>query len=175
MIHIVKGVSVVSEAEVDIFLESPFFFYDPVDVDNFISGSSALSKPCLYTWKFSVHILLKPSLKDFEHYLASMRSETIIQWFEQSLVLPFFGLEMKAELFKSRGHCCRSESFLNAACSLFSTCLFLCLKQLMLSWLISNYFQELTLNECLSLSILSCLTLCVKTCFGPTILPLDSY
>ena len=72
MIHTVKGLSVVSEAEVDVFLELPCFFYDPADVSNLTSGSSAFSKSGVYIWKFSVHILLKPSLKDFEHNLASM-------------------------------------------------------------------------------------------------------
>ena len=55
-----------------IVLECPYFFYDPVDVDNLISGASAFSKSSLYIWKFSVHVLLKPSLKDFEHNLASI-------------------------------------------------------------------------------------------------------
>ena len=75
MIHIVKGFGVVNEAEVDISLEFFCFFYDPVAVGNLISGSSAFLKFSLYTWKFLVHILLKPSLRDFEHYLASLRSE----------------------------------------------------------------------------------------------------
>ena len=75
LIHTVTGFSVVSEAEVDIFLELSCFFCDPTDVGNFISGSSAFSKSSLYIWKFSVHVLLKPSLKDFEHYLASMWRE----------------------------------------------------------------------------------------------------
>ena len=69
MIHTVKGFSVVNEAEVDISLEFSSFFYDSTDVRNLISGSSAFSKPSFTIWKFSVHILLKPSLKDFEHYL----------------------------------------------------------------------------------------------------------
>ena len=72
VIHTVKGFSVVSVAEVDIFLEFPCFFYDPIDVDSFISGSSVFSKSNLYIWKFSVHVLLKPSLENFEHYFASM-------------------------------------------------------------------------------------------------------
>ena len=72
MIHIVKGFSVVNEAEVDVFLKFPCLIYDPTDVGNLISGSSAFFKPSLYIWKFSVHVLLKPGLKDFEHYLASM-------------------------------------------------------------------------------------------------------
>ena len=72
VIHTVKGFSLVNEAEVDIFLEFSHFFYDPTDVGNLISDSSAFSKSSLYSWKFSVHVLLKPSLKDFEHYLANM-------------------------------------------------------------------------------------------------------
>ena len=72
MIHTVKGFSIVNELEVDVSLEFPCFFYDPADVGDLISGSFVFSKSSLYTWKFSVHILLKPSLKDFEHNLASM-------------------------------------------------------------------------------------------------------
>ena len=68
-----KGFSIVSAAEVDVFLEFPCFLHDPTDVGNLISGgSSTFSKPSLYIWKFSVHILLKPSLKDFEYNLVSM-------------------------------------------------------------------------------------------------------
>ena len=72
VIHIVKGFSVINEADVDVFLEFPYFLYDPTDVSNLISGSSAFSKSSLYIWEFLVHILLKPSLKDFEHHLARM-------------------------------------------------------------------------------------------------------
>ena len=72
MIHIAKGFSVVNEAEVDVFLELSCFFDDPTDVGNLTSGSFAFSKPSLYIWKFLVHILLKPGLKDFEHDLANM-------------------------------------------------------------------------------------------------------
>ena len=72
MIHTVKGFSIDSEAEVDVFLELSCLFYDPMDVGNLISGSSAFSKSSLYMWKFSVHTMLKPSLKDFEYYLASI-------------------------------------------------------------------------------------------------------
>ena len=75
MIHTFKVFSLGSEAEVDVFLEFSCFLYDPVDVGNLISGSSALSKSSLYIGKFLVHMLLKPSLKDFEHYLASMWKE----------------------------------------------------------------------------------------------------
>ena len=70
MIHIVKVFGKVNEA-VDFFSGTLLLFHDPVDVGNLISGSSAFSKPSLNIWKFSVHILLKPSLENFEHYLAS--------------------------------------------------------------------------------------------------------
>ena len=86
VIHTVKGFSIVSEAEVDVFLELCYFFCDPTNVGNLISASSAFSKSSLYTWKFSVHILLKPSLKDFEHYLASMWNECSC-----TVVWTFFG------------------------------------------------------------------------------------
>ena len=69
VIHTVRGFGIVHEAEVDVFLELSCFFDDPTDVGNLISGSSAFSKS---TWKFSVHVLLKPRLENFEHYLASM-------------------------------------------------------------------------------------------------------
>ena len=75
MIHRVQGFSVVNEVEVDVFLEFFCFFYDSVDVGNLISDSSAFSKSSLYICKFLVHVLLKPSLKDFEHYLANIRNE----------------------------------------------------------------------------------------------------
>ena len=71
VIQTVKGFSVVNEAEVDVFLEFSCFFYDPMNVGSLISGFSAFYKSSLYTWKFSVHVLLKPNLKDFENYLAS--------------------------------------------------------------------------------------------------------
>ena len=85
MMHTVKGFNIVSEA--DVFLEFSCFFCDPINVGNLISGSSAFSKSSLYICNFSVHILLKPSLKDFKHYLASM-------WNEHSctVVWTFFGI-----------------------------------------------------------------------------------
>ena len=72
MILTVKEFSIVNEAEVDVSLESSCSLYDPMDVGNVISGSSAFLKSSLNIWEFSVHILLKLSLKDFEHNLASM-------------------------------------------------------------------------------------------------------
>ena len=72
VIHTVKGFGIVNEAEVDVFLEFSCFFYDPAHVGNLISGSSAFSKFSVNIWKFSVHILLKPGLENFEHYSASV-------------------------------------------------------------------------------------------------------
>ena len=71
-IHTVKGFGVVNKAEVDVFVELSCFFDDPTDVGNLISGSSTFFKSSLNIWKFSVHILLKPSLENFEHYFASV-------------------------------------------------------------------------------------------------------
>ena len=92
MIHTAKSLSVVNEAKVDVFCDS-FAFYDPVDIGSLITDSSAFSKSSLYIWKFSVHILLEPSLKDFEHYLASKYNECSCVQFEHSLAFPFLGMK----------------------------------------------------------------------------------
>ena len=70
--YIVKGFGVVNKAEADVFLEFTCFFSDPREVGNFISGSSAFSKCSLNIWKFTVYMLSKPVLENFEHYFASM-------------------------------------------------------------------------------------------------------
>ena len=72
VIYTVNSFSEVNETEVDVFLKNSCFFYDPTDAGNLISGSSAFSKSRLNIWKFSVHVLLKPSLENFEHYFASI-------------------------------------------------------------------------------------------------------
>ena len=72
VIHTVKGFGVLNKSEVDVFLELSCFFYDPTDFSNLISGSFAFAKSSLNIWKFSVHILLKPGLENFEHYFGSM-------------------------------------------------------------------------------------------------------
>ena len=72
VIHIVKGFSIVNKAELDVFLELSCFFDDPTDVGNLISGSSSFSKSSQNIWKFTVHVLLKPDLENFEHYFASV-------------------------------------------------------------------------------------------------------
>ena len=87
VVHTVKGFGIVNKAEVDVFLELSCFFDDPTDVSNLISGSSAFSKSSLNIWKFTVHILLKPGLENFEHYFASMWDEC-----NCAVVWAFFGI-----------------------------------------------------------------------------------
>ena len=72
VIHTVKGFGIVNKAEIDVFLELSCFFHDPVDVGNWISGSSAFSKTSLNIMKFTVHIVLKLALENFEHYFTSV-------------------------------------------------------------------------------------------------------
>ena len=72
VIYTVQGFGVVNKAEVDVFWELSSSFNDPMDVGNLISGSSAFSKTSLNIWKFTVHVLLKPGLENFEHYLTSV-------------------------------------------------------------------------------------------------------
>ena len=72
VIHTVKGFGIVNKAEIDVFLELSSFFDDPVDVGNLISSSSAFSETRVNIWKFTVHLLLKPGLENFEHYFTSM-------------------------------------------------------------------------------------------------------
>ena len=72
VMHTVKGFGIVNKAEIDVFLELSCFFYDPADVGNLISGSSAFSKTSLNIWKFTVQVLLKPGLENFQHYFTSM-------------------------------------------------------------------------------------------------------
>ena len=75
--HTVKGFGIDNKAEIDVFLELSWFFNDPADVGNLISGSSAFSKTSLYIRKFMIHVLLKPGLENFEHYFTSMWDESI--------------------------------------------------------------------------------------------------
>ena len=99
------------------FLEFPWFSYDPTDVGNLIYGSSAFSKSSLYIWKFSVHILLKPSLKDFEYYLAGMWNKC-----NYAVVWTFFGNALlwdwnESDLLQSCGHCWAFQSCWYTECS----------------------------------------------------------
>ena len=72
MIHIDKGFGIVNKAETDVFLELSCFFDNPTDVGYLIPGSSAFSKTSLNIWKFTVHVVLKPGLENFEHYFISV-------------------------------------------------------------------------------------------------------
>ena len=115
LIHTVKGFSVVNETEVYVFLEFSGFFGDPTNVSNLISGSSAFSKSSLNIWKFSVHILLKPHLENFEHYFPS-------EWDEYNCVLVwiFFGIEMKTDFFQPCSHCWVFQICWNIECRTFT-------------------------------------------------------
>ena len=79
VIHTVKGFGIVNKAEIDVFLELSCLFDDPADVGNLISGSSAFSKTSLNIWKLTVHVLLKPGLENFEHYLLACEMSAIVQ------------------------------------------------------------------------------------------------
>ena len=87
VIHTIKDFSIVNEVEVHVFLELSCFFDDPTDVGNLIPGSSAFSKSSLNIWKFSVHVLLKPHLENFEYYVTSVWDEC-----NCSVVWTFFGI-----------------------------------------------------------------------------------
>ena len=79
VIPTVKGFGLINKAGIDVFLELSCFFNDPADVGNLISGFSAFSKTSLNIWKFTVHILLKPGLEDFEHTLLACEMSAIVQ------------------------------------------------------------------------------------------------
>ena len=87
VIHTVEGFGIVNKAEIDVSLELSCFFDDPADIGNLISGSSAFSEASLNIWKFSVHVLLKLGLENFEHYFTSVRVECncVVVW-------AFFGI-----------------------------------------------------------------------------------
>ena len=105
VIHTVKAFGLTNKAEVDVFLEVSCFFDDPTDIDSLITVSSAFSKSSLYIWKFTVHVLLKLHLENFEHYFASVwdKWNCVVLWL-------FFGIAflwdgMKTDLFQPCGHC----------------------------------------------------------------------
>ena len=95
MIHIVKGFSVVNEA--DVFLEFSCFSYNPVDVDKLISGSSAFSKSSLDIWKLLIHILFKPR-RILSMLLLACETSDFVWYFEHCLALPCFGIGTKIDL-----------------------------------------------------------------------------
>ena len=105
VIHTVKGFGIVNKAEIDVFLEFSCFFDDPEDVGNLISGSSAFSKSSLNIWKFTVHILLKTGLENFEYYFTSMWDEGNCAVVWAFFRIAFLWIGMKTDLFQSCGHC----------------------------------------------------------------------
>ena len=98
VIHTVNSFGIVNKAEVNVFLELSYFFDDPADIGNLIAGSSAFSKSSLNMWKFTVHVLLKPGLENFEHYFASMWDECncVVVW-------TFFGMGMTSRVYSNFG------------------------------------------------------------------------
>ena len=120
VIHIVKGFGIVNKAEIDVVLELSCFFHDPADVGNLISGSSAISKSSLNIWKFTVHVLLKPGLENFEHYFTRVWDECncAVAW-------AFFGIAFLWDWngnwpFQSCVHCCVFQICWHIECSTFT-------------------------------------------------------
>ena len=118
--HTVKGFGIVNKADIDVFLELSCFFNDPVDVGNFISGFSACSKTSMNIWKFTVHVLLKPGLENFEYCFTSVWDECNCGVVEHSLALPFSGIGMKTDLFQSCGYCWVFQICWHIECSTFT-------------------------------------------------------
>ena len=100
----IQNFRVVNEAKVDAFLELLYIFDDPADVGGLISGSSDFSKSNLNIWNFTLHLLLKTFLENFEHYFAGMWDKSSSAVVEHSLALPFLVIRMKG-FVQSCGHC----------------------------------------------------------------------
>ena len=120
VIHTVKGFGIVNKVKVDVFLELSCFFHDPADVGNLVSGSSAFSKTSLNIWKFTVHVLLKPGVENFEHYFTSVWDECNCAVVWAFFGIAFLGIEMKADLFQSCGHCWVFQICWHIECSTFT-------------------------------------------------------
>ena len=107
VVHTVKGFGIVNKA--DVFLELSCFFDDPMNVGNLISGSSVFFKSSLNIWNFTVHVLLRPGLENFEHYFASVWDECncVVVWsfFAIAFLCYWKWNGMKTDLFQSCGHC----------------------------------------------------------------------
>ena len=123
LIHIVKGFCRVSKVEIYFFfffLELSCVFDARADVGNLISGSSIFPKTSWNIWKFPVHVLLKPSMENFEHYFASMWDECNCAVIWAFFGMPFFGIGMKTDLFQSCGHCWVFQIWWHIECSTFT-------------------------------------------------------
>ena len=115
VIHTVKGFGIVNKAEIDVFLELSCFFDDPMNVGNLISGSSAFSKSSLNIWKFTVHILLKPGLENFEHFFTSVWDEC-----NCAVVWTFFGFAFLWDWNEKEGKLTFSSPVATATFSIFA-------------------------------------------------------
>jgi len=119
VIHTVKEFGLVHKAEVDVFLECSFLMIQQI-FGNLISGSSAFSKSSLNMWKFTVHILLKPGLENFEHYLASLLDECNCAVVWTLFSIAFLWIGMKIDLFQSCSHCWVFQICWHIECSTFT-------------------------------------------------------
>ena len=120
MIHTVKVFGIIIKPEIDISLELSWFFDDPADVGNLISGFSAFSKTSLNIWMFTVHVLLKPGLENFEHYFTSVWDEC-----NCAVVWAFFGIAFLWDwnenwFYQSCGHCWVFQICWHIVCSTFT-------------------------------------------------------
>ena len=120
MIQKDKSFSTVNEAEVDVYLEFSCFFYDPTDVGNLISCSSAFSKSSLNIWSFQFTYRWSLAWRILSITLLDCEMSAVVQYFEHSLELPFFGIGMKTDLFKSHSHCCVFQICWHIECSTFT-------------------------------------------------------
>ena len=149
MPHIQRCCGIVNETEVNVFLEFPCFLNDPENVGNLIPDSSAFSKPSLNIWEFSVHVMLKYSLEDFKHYLASIWNECNCAVVWTCFTLPFFGTEMKTDLFQSHGHCRVFQICLHTECSTLTALL----QKSFIFLYINNELSENKMNKIIPLKV----------------------
>ena len=119
MIHTVKGFGIVNKAEIDVFLELSCFFWYPTNVGNSISGCSAFYKSRLNIWEFTVQVLLKPGLENFDHYFTRVWDEYNCAVVWVFFGMPSFGIRMKTDLFQSCGHCWVFQICWHIECSTF--------------------------------------------------------
>ena len=121
VIHTVKGFGIVNKAEIDVFLKLSCFFDDTANVGNLISGSSAFSKSSLNIWKFTVHVLLKPVLENFEHYFARVWDECncVVVWAFCGIAFLLDWIE-NWSFFQSYGHCWVFQICWHIECNTFT-------------------------------------------------------
>ena len=128
VIHTVKGFGIVNKAEIDAFLELSFFFDDPLDVGNLISGSSAFSKTSLNIWSSRFMYCWSLAWSILSITLLACEMTAIVQQSKHSLALPFFGIEMKTDLFQSCGHCWIFQICWHVECNMSHSIIFQDLK-----------------------------------------------